>query len=242
MKQSQASDTLMSNRNSRLIDKILKWVSETDRTSLWGLIIANLLPVVLCLLFGWEIGSLVMFYWFENLVIGFYSILRILAARDTQEPTTFLIQGLKNAFLAGFYTVHYFGFCLGHGIFLLLISSMDFGGSLAFADSPFDGNLFVNFWNAIPTGGLLSIAALFISHGISYLRNYIHGGEYLKTSASDEMFRPYTRIMLLHVCIIFGMMLVMMLGSQTYLVVLFVLAKTTLDAIVHSFSHRKKDE
>ena len=226
--------------NVTLINKIKSWIAETDRTSLFGLIIANLLPVILCLMFGWEIGSLVMFYWFENLVIGFYSILRILTARDTKEPTTFLIQGFKNSFLAGFFTVHYFGFCAGHGIFLLLIASMDFGGSMAFADSPFEGNLFVNFWNAIPTGGLLSIAALFASHGISFVRNYIHGGEYLKTSASDEMFRPYARIMLLHVCIILGMFLVMLLGSQTFLVVLFVLAKTTLDAIVHSYSHRKK--
>jgi hypothetical protein len=223
--------------NAKLTQNVLKWIEETDRASLTGLIIANLLPLFLCFVFGWHITSLVMFYWVENLIIGLYAIARILCASqpfDPQPPFAATI------FVASFFTVHYFGVCLGHGVFLLVISTMDFAGGPRLPFSPFDENVFVQFWQLLPPGGLLSVLALFISHGVSFVRNYLWGGEYTQTTPPKEMARPYARIVLLHVSIIFGMFLVMTLGSPLFLVMLFVVLKTALDAVIHCYSHRKK--
>lgn len=223
--------------NPKLTQNVLKWIEETDRPSLVGLIIANLLPLILCFLFGWHITSLVMFYWVENLIIGLYAIARILCASQPFEPQP---PFAATIFVACFFTVHYFGFCLGHGMFLLVISSMDVAGGPRLPLGPFDENVFLQFWQLLPPGGLLSVVALFISHGVSFVRNYLLGGECKQAIPPKEMARPYARIVLLHVSIIFGMFLVMMLGSPMFLVMLFVVFKTVLDAAVHCFSHRKK--
>jgi|GEM_PF-5144901 len=52
-----------------------------------------------------------------------------------------------------------------------------------------------------------------------------------------EMFRPYGRIVLLHVCIIFGGIVIMFLGSPMMLVVLLMVGKTVVDMAVHVASH-----
>lgn len=230
-----------------LYTKVLNWVAETDRTALIGLVVANLLPLVLCLLFGWDIGSLVLFYWCENIVIGMFAILRILMAKsDMHQPGSKNDTGnirlpgaFANCFLAGFFTIHFFAFCFVHGSFLMIALSMGFeNGRLDIDYSPFDENLLGSVYKTIPSGGLFSIVALIVSHGISFYRNYVCRGEYLKTTAHEEMFRPYKRIVLLHVCIIAGVFLVLILGSHKFMVILFVLAKTGLDAVVHSRSHQ----
>ena len=197
-------------------------------------------------MFGWDIGSLVLFYWCENLVIGMFAILRILKAKpddslaSSSEDKHGVDSIFANVFLAGFFTVHFFGFCFVHGNFLMIALSVGGGNGLLDGFSPFEENLLVSVAKSIPTGGLLSIFALIVSHGISFYRNYILGGEYLNTTASDEMFRPYKRIVFLHVCIMAGFFLVMIFGSAKFLVILFVLVKTGLDAVVHSRSHQGK--
>ena len=185
----------------------------------------------------------------ENLIIGLYAIARILWANRSEVPKGEPVKQEKavqaplagRIFLACFFTVHYYGFCFGHGVFLLLASSFGAGGdptSLQF--NLFDENILIQFWKSLPTGATLSILALLVSHGISFSRNYLLGEEYKLTSPQAEMARPYTRIVVLHVSIIFGMFLILMLGSPMFLVMLFVIFKTILDATVHSYSHRKK--
>ena len=42
-----------------------------------SLIVANLIPLYGALFLGWSVGSLVVLYWCETAVIGFYSILKL---------------------------------------------------------------------------------------------------------------------------------------------------------------------
>ena len=175
--------------SQRLINRVLGWLEKTDRTALIGLIVANLLPLFLCLSFGWDIGSLIMFYWWENVIIGLYSILRIVFACGSTSKAiqSFIAKRHPNVelgndqsksipepslhgqkfFMVPFFTFHYFFFCFIHGIFVLLLTSGMVNGRLGFSSSPFDGNILLNFWQALPSGGALSLLALLISHGIS---------------------------------------------------------------------------
>ena len=45
---------------------------------LLALVLANLVPVFGVLLLGWDVGAIVVLYWTENLVIGFYNLLKML--------------------------------------------------------------------------------------------------------------------------------------------------------------------
>lgn len=88
----------------------------------------------------------------------------------------------------------------------------------------------------LSTGGLLALAGLVISHGISFFRNYVGRGEYRRAQPMGEMFRPYPRVVILHVCILFGGFAIMMLGSSMPLVVLLMIGKTIFDAKSHGGS------
>ncbi len=46
--------------------------------SVASLVLANLIPLVGTLFFGWSSGVILVLYWFETAVIGFYSILKLL--------------------------------------------------------------------------------------------------------------------------------------------------------------------
>jgi hypothetical protein len=202
-----------------------------DRLALVSLIAANVLPILVAILFGWDISDVVLFYWLENIIIGLWVIPRILFAQAEDTGTV----GVNQAkfFLVPFFCFHYFFFCFVHGVFITVFTSGFSGGPPM--HSP--GELLRASLGGLSTAGMLALAGLVISHGISFFRNYIGHGEYRQAHPMGEMFRPYPRVVILHVCIIFGGFAVMMLGSPMALVVLLMIGKTILDATLHTASH-----
>ena len=89
--------------------------SDGEHKSLWStrrsalvLIISNLLPLGGVLFLDWDIGALVVLYWSENLVLGFYNILKMVA-----------VKGLFATFPSLFFLIHYGGFCAVHGLIII---------------------------------------------------------------------------------------------------------------------------
>ncbi|MCB1844147.1 MAG: hypothetical protein KDI09_14385, partial [Halioglobus sp.] len=78
--------------------------------SLLVLVLVNLLPVLGVLLFGWDVGALVILYWSENLVLGFYTLVKML-----------LVAPLKGLGSGLFFSIHYGGFCAVHGLFIVVL-------------------------------------------------------------------------------------------------------------------------
>ncbi len=73
---------------------------------------------------------------------------------------------------------------------------------------------------------------------MSYLFNYIGRGEYLRTTAAQQMFAPYGRLVVLHVTIIVGAVLISMTGAPEAAIVVLVLLKIALDLGLHLAEHR----
>ena len=203
-------------------------VGNADRPSLIALIVANAVPVVLAIVFGWNVGDVAMFYWWENIVIGIYAMLRIAMAKAggrAMLPAKF--------FLVPFFTFHYFFFCFVHVIFLQVFFCSDLFGST----SP-DLSSLLDLNELLPVAAVIGLAALVFSHGFSFFRNYIVGGEYKTAVSILEMFRPYGRIVVLHIGIIFGGLLIQWFGSPMPMVILLMIGKTLLDIASHSISHK----
>ena len=57
-----------------------------DPFSTASLIGANLIPLVGVLFFGWDAATILVLYWAENLIVGFYSILRTVLASVEPDP------------------------------------------------------------------------------------------------------------------------------------------------------------
>jgi hypothetical protein len=88
--------------------------------------------------------------------------------------------------------------------------------------------------SAVRGAGLtLPVAALVASHGFSFFHNYLGGGEYQRVFLPQLMFRPYGRIVVLHLTVLLGGFLVMALGAPVAAIVLLVGLKTAIDLGAH---------
>ena len=84
---------------------------------------------------------------------------------------------------------------------------------------------------------LWAVIGLSISHGVSFVENYLLGGEYKKSSLGKLMHQPYQRIITMHIAILAGGIFVLKLDSPLPLMIVLVLVKILLDLYLHKKSH-----
>ena len=75
----------------------------------------------------------------------------------------------------------------------------------------------------------LSLAALFISHGVSFFDNFLGRREYVGATMKALMIAPYNRIIVMQLALIFGGWIILLLKSPVPVLALLVLLKTVLD-------------
>lgn len=205
------------------------------------LVFVNLLPLYGVFLLGWDAFWIVLLYWTENLILGFYNILRM-ALVKVKYPAA----NIGKFFMIPFFAFHYGAFCAGHGLFILALFKKDMGKLFGNESWPFFLVFVELFVNVIKKVAVLitpemyyAILSLFISHGFSFVYNFFMKGERSSTDMRKLMAAPYTRIVILHVAIIAGAFPVMMLGSPVYLLVVLILIKIMIDIYLHLKEHKK---
>jgi hypothetical protein len=212
--------------------------------SITALTVANLVPLLGVILLGWDAAAIVLLYWIENLIVGFFNILRLVLARVESVSKQF-----QKFFMIPFFCVHFGGFCAVHGFFLMaffkigspdeaMSSSGEWMGPLIFLQLLYQ--VVMQLWVSRPPGLEWPVLGLFISHGISFVKNFVIGQEYLSLKVNQIMMRPYKRIVVMHVAIIAGGFLIMMMGSPMALLCVLVFLKIGMDIWLHAKSHRKK--
>jgi hypothetical protein len=174
------------------------------------LVLANLIPLYGVMSLGWSVFSILILYWFENVIIGVFTFLKIWKAEGSDAG--------EKVFFLGFFPMHYGIFTLVHGIFLI---AFFIGAAIS--------------W----TGVVFGIFTLIISHGLSFLGNYIGNKEYLKASPAFLMFRPYPRIIVMHITIILGAMFILN-GASMGAMVIMIFLKTVFDLGFHLAEHLGK--
>ena len=200
------------------------------------LIFANLVPVYGVLVHGWEVFPLILLYWLENLILGALQIVRIaMMPLPAEVPVAASVVG--KAFMVPFFTVHYFGFCMAHGVFVFTMfgDGMDPFG-MGFLPSV-DGIMEVvrEYHLALP------LLALALSHLISLLRHAVFAGERqaFRGGQAIMMGGIYKRIFVLHIAILFGSFFVMAIGSPWIALLLLVTLKTVFDYRAHRKEHKE---
>ena len=78
--------------------------------------------------------------------------------------------------------------------------------------------------------GVLSLTT---SHGLSFFWNYLKNGEYQRASLNALMGQPYSRVIVLHLTMLFGGWIVMLLGSPVPALIVLVGLKTAADWRAH---------
>lgn len=189
-------------------------------TSSLVLIIGNLVPVIGVVFFEWQLFPLILLYWLENVVIGIFNAFKMLTCSGSESF-------LQRIFMTLFFSVHYGMFCFGHGTFVVDL----FGGDLDSIPAALQ---------IITQNGLqLALIALVVSHGFSFLQNFMVRGEFRQMPVSLVMFMPYKRIIVLHVFIIFGGLALQTFGVTQMGLVVLALVKIGADLMAHKIEHKK---
>lgn len=179
-----------------------------------ALIAANLMPLAGVLLFGWDLASVMVLFWAESGAIAFYTVLKMI-----------VVGKLAAVLSVPFFIGHFGGFMAGH--FLLIYSF--FIGRMLPGPQPGAGQSLRQIF--IPL--LTSIAGLFISHGISFVTNFIGRREYTVATMKDLMTAPYNRIVVMQLALIFGGWIIILTKSPVGALVLLIVLKTAFDLSAH---------
>jgi hypothetical protein len=212
------------------------------RLPLISLLAANAVPLFGVLFLKWDAFNIVLLYWAENLAVGFYNVLKM-ALVKVKEPK----EHLGKLFVIPFFIIHFGGFTGIHGIFVLMMFGKSDGDFMDRTSWP----CFLAFVQillnvvrealSIMTPQMrLAVLALFASHGISFVYNYLIKGEYARTNLGKLMAAPYGRVVVMHVAIIAGGFVLVALKSPVALLLVLVVLKTFLDVKLHLYEHSKK--
>ncbi len=186
-----------------------------DSASLAALVIANLVPLAGVIALDWSVGQIMLIFWLESGVIGIFNLAKLwMVVRWFA-----LIAGL---FFAG----HYGAFMAAHLLFLTSFFLDGDAGVMSLSD-------FVADWQfALP-----AVIALFISHGVSFVVNFVRHREYERKTVVHLMTEPYSRIMVMQLTIICGGMLTMVFSNPLPALVLMIVLKMAVDLKAHIKEH-----
>ncbi len=208
--------------NSRFrnfLETLWKW-SGCD-ISTWALLGSNIWVLILYLKDGSDLGTILVVYWIQSVIIGFFNFIRIINLKEFSTEG-FLVNGRAveptrktKIQVAWFFAFHYGFFHLIYAIFLIVV----------FIAPKNSGTISLSLI-------LGSAAILFANHLFSffYNRNRDTGEE----NIGQIMFLPYARILPMHLMIIFGIFLKGTIGM-----IIFMFMKTIADLTMHIFEHKK---
>lgn len=197
------------------------------------LFLANLYPIIGFYYYGWDILEVFKLYWLENFIFGFFNILMMITS--VAEKLSYY----HKLFVIIFFTLHYGLFTLAQGSFVLTILGHSSYKELFYEDSRV----------------FLALFFIFLAHLVSFIKNYIGNGEYLKTKIRDLLFRPYKRIVVVHITILFTnfafVIAIMLLNEnfdfknhinllKTAAPILLVFIKSLMDLKNHLSEHKTK--
>lgn len=203
------------------------------RLSLLALIATNGAVFVAALLGKIAVTEVLMLYWAESAVIGFFTVLKMLFASPEDEGVVAQLPGRRaglfvRVFLSVFFCVHFGGFMFVHLLFLGVVVGTRANG-VAFEDA---GEVLLYFESL-----LLVLGGLVLSHGISFVLHYWIGGERKRLPAAAWFFRPYVRIFVMQATLIAGGILFFAAGSSFAILALLIVLKTAVDAYAHLREH-----
>ncbi len=186
------------------------------RLSILPLIIVNLLPVIGVIYWGWSLTVLVIIYWLENLIVGFFNILKMaLSFGNVADKAKSII----------FFCFHYGLFWVVHGLFMLLFLIPVISNSPSIGDHTVNASFDMSIkW---------VLLSLFLSHLFSFLTNFMRWGRALKLPPEAQMFLPYGRVMTMHILILGSAFLADRWSGSLVVLTLLITLKIIADVISH---------
>jgi hypothetical protein len=180
-----------------------------------ALIAANLVPLAGVLFGDWNLGDVMVLFWAESAVVAFYALGKM------------AVVGRWLAIPAGvFFVAHFGAFMAMHFLFIyeIFVRGIAAKGHEPAAYEALAG-VFVPLWPAL--------LALFLSHGVSFVMDFVGRREALTTTLTKLTSAPYSRVVLMQVTVIFGGWLAFLLHDARPALALLVAMKIAADLHAH---------
>jgi hypothetical protein len=226
----------------------MRWSTEAaSPVSIAALVVSNLVPLFGVLFGGWSLLLLLMMYWIESGIVGALNVAKMAMARGTERqdggsrstPRGTVGPG-RRLVLILFFILHYGLFWVVHGVFVLTMPIFVGMGDTAFAQPEGASDFGLTGLGTIaPSGVVIAVIGLAISHVISFFVDYLGRGEYLTVTPAAQMFSVYGRVAVLHATVLVSAVAVAALGTPLAALAVFVLGKIALDIALHIREHRR---
>ena len=198
----------------------------TGRLSIAVLVAANLVPLLGVVWWDWDVFLLLLLFWCENVIIGIFGIARMIVARTSDSAAEGLVLPL-------FFLVHYGGFMFGH--FMVLFGM--YSGGFKESGTPVEP---ADYYGILAENlNWVAIVALFISHGWSFVENFMGNREHERLTPGQAMALPYRRMFITHIALIMGGFFLVEQGQPLAGLVLLVAMKIALDVVFHRREHAR---
>lgn len=199
--------------------------------SVLGIVAANLVPLVMALLGFWGVGEILLLYWLETGVVGVFTVLRVLfAAAPVPYRRPLTMQRLKTAPSSETIPLVLAEWGIIGRLLLSLFFSFPYGMLLAL-----QGLVLYVFLAVVgPYGWPLpavkwGVLALFGSHALVFLTDYLAGGEYRSAKGEECVQAPFHRLAIIQVVLGCGGWASNSFGHTAYVMGVFVLVKLVME-------------
>lgn len=201
------------------IDEMIENTKQVRWNSLSGimLIVANLIPLFGVWLAGWEIGQIMLLFWAESAIIGYYNLCKM-----------WKIGRWSLLFYGPFFVGHYGAFMAVHLLFIYAFFGVEIADDADVSRVQVLNDL-QGLWPAL--------LGLLISHGISYYTNFVKTNKNMSRSMTSQMQEPYKRVIIMHMTIIFGGFIALSMGTNIAALMLLLLLKIVADLRGHLAQH-----
>jgi len=201
--------------NLRLAGKRFLRAMRNDPTA-WMLLAANIAPVVVILKRGEPVAAMLVVYWLQLMIIGFWTIPKIILV--ARAASLFWVPAFVLGYLA---LVNMFGFVAG-----------------GLLDDQMRGSVWVQEFKL--TNYVLEGAGFFLSHGLSFAVNFIRNREYEGSKPEEQLVQPFTRALPMWCAALIGGFIGGFFTSATIAFVLVFPVKLALDLLGHFFEHSSR--
>lgn len=203
----------------------MRSVSKTTWASILVLVAANLVPIAGVVLWHWQVRDVLFLYWFENIIVGAFFILRVLCAtpetidRKTDGSLAGPVASWRGKLLfSGFYVLFFGVVCYAHAMLLVAFFHP------ASQPQAFFGNL---------AGGLLrqpnaylGLLAIVASHaGWFFVNNPLSKGAYTDREKYADALGPFQRVFVTGAAIFVGGFAVLAMDDQLVPMLMLIAAK-----------------
>jgi hypothetical protein len=192
-----------------------------------SLVLVNIITIFFAIIEKWSLVTLLIIYWNQSLIIGFFTIIRIIKLK--RFTTNFYkINGVpaeidsKTKFRVTKDFISMYGII--HLIYFYLIYSLD----KSFLNNSL---LHLNFLIII-----LESIVFFINHLYSFIHNSIKEKDKIK-DLGDILAVPYLRILPMHIVLFIGSLIIAITSNSIYTLSLFLILKTFMDVLTHIGEH-----